>query len=185
MNSPSTGFDPFSDRLARDIRNSLSSALVAELAASDIGAIARGVKRWKAGVLASVYLSYLEDRCCRYDQVINEIHAAQIKDPCHQAVFLWNHGLFFEVHELLETVWQHADGPERIALKGWIQAAGVYVHYQRGKPETARGLAKRAVVHLQNARDSLDFIANLEQLIDALNHPTDAAPQLLFGSMAA
>jgi len=45
------------------------------------------------------------------------------------------------MHELLETIWHQSRDPERSALKGWIQAAGVYVHFQRGKKDVACSLA--------------------------------------------
>jgi predicted metal-dependent hydrolase len=81
---------------------------------------------------------------------------------------LWNAGLYFELHELLETIWLDAPEPERSALKGWIQAAGACVHYQRGKPDAALGLAARARTYLRAGSTALAFIANLEEFIDAL-----------------
>ena len=54
-------------------------------------------------------------------------------DPRYQAIYLWNLELFFEMHELLETIWLKTPEPERSALKGLIRAAGVYYHFKRGK----------------------------------------------------
>ena len=83
------------------------------------------------------------------------------------------------MHELLETLWQKTREPERSALKGWIQAAGVYVHFHRGKVDAARSLARKAEKHLRKGRRFLGFISNLDQLIEALADPTDVAPKLL------
>ena len=83
------------------------------------------------------------------------------------------------MHELLETIWQNAREPERSALKGWIQAAGVYIHFQRGKVDAARSLARRAEMHLRKGRSYLGFIANLDQLIEAVADPTNVAPKII------
>ncbi len=83
------------------------------------------------------------------------------------------------MHELLEIIWQKTHEPERSALKGWIQAAGVYIHFQRGKVDAARSLARRAEMYLREGRSYLGFISNLDQLIEAVADPTDVAPQLL------
>lgn len=83
-------------------------------------------------------------------------------DPRYQAICLWNLGLFFEMHELLESIWQASRETERSALKEWIQAAGVYVLFQRDRADIARSLVQRAIIHLRNGFTSLDFIANKE-----------------------
>jgi hypothetical protein len=66
-----------------------------------------------------------------------------------RAASLANHGLFFEVHELLEPVWFRASEPERTALQGLIQIAVAFHHLENGNREGARsllvlGLAKTA-----------------------------------------
>ena len=172
-------FDPFSDRLARDIRNSLSSALVKELSGNAGGAVSDVADDWQDMALTPVYQNYIDGRLTIYHRIIDEIRTNQIADPRYQAICLWNKGLFFEMHELLETIWLKAIEPERSALKGWIQAAGVYVHLQRGKVKAARNLARRAATHLRNGRSFLRFIANLDQLIEALADPTEVVPQII------
>jgi hypothetical protein len=66
-----------------------------------------------------------------------------------RAAALANHGLFFEVHELLEPVWFQATEPARTALQGLIQIAVGFHHLENGNREGARsllvlGLAKTA-----------------------------------------
>jgi DUF309 family protein family protein len=66
-----------------------------------------------------------------------------------RAAALANHGLFFEVHELLEPVWFRAADPTRTALQGLIQIAVGFHHLENGNREGARsllvlGLAKTA-----------------------------------------
>ena len=172
-------FDPYSDRLARDIRNSLSSALVEELTAHGSDSLAAAAHGWLKKAPAPVYQTYIKDRLSMYHQAIEQIKAEQASDPRYQSIYLWNLGLFFEMHELLETIWLTSRDPERSALKGWIQAAGVCVHFQRGKEDAARSLAQRAARHLRTGRTRLDFIANIDQLIEALEKGPDALPNIL------
>jgi hypothetical protein len=172
-------FDPYSDRMARNIRNSLSSALVKELTGNGNGAVSAVADSWLATTTAPIYRLYIDSRLVLYRQVIGEIRASRLSDPRYQAICLWNLGLFFEVHELLENLWQRSREPERSALKGWIQAAGAYVHFQRGKVDAARSLARRAEMHLRKGRRFLKFIANLDRLIEALADPTEGAPKIL------
>jgi hypothetical protein len=126
-----TAFDPFNDRLARDIRNSLSSALVSDLSADKSEKTDQVVRFWEQQELLPLYQDYIRQTRERYRQVEVEIKSARIKDPRFQALVLWNAGLFFELHELLETIWHGTQGMERTGLKGLIQAAGVYVHRLR------------------------------------------------------
>ena len=172
-------FDPYSDRLARDIRNSLSSALVQEITWDAAGSLMTAVNVWLAKASAPIYQTYIKDRLVLYVQVIDEIRDNRIIDTRYQAICFWNLGLFFEMHELLETIWHQSHDPERSALKGWIQAAGVYVHVQRGKVDAAKGLAKRAVNHLRNGRSSLGFIANLDEIIKSVADTRDSPPQIV------
>ena len=171
--------DPDNNRMARDIRNSLSTALVEELTGSADGVLSAVADGWLAKTTAPIFQTYIEDRLALYRRAIDEIKASHIVDPRYQAICLWNLGLFFEVHELLETLWQKTREPERSALKGWIQAAGVYVHIQSGKVDAARRLARRAEMHLLKGRGCLGFISNLDELIDALADPMEVAPQLM------
>ena len=172
-------FDPYNDRLARDIRNSLSSALAEELTGKADGILSAVVDSWIEMVLALIYQTYIKERVALYRQAISKIRACQIVDPRYQAIYLWNMGLYFEMHELLETVWLKAIEPERSALKGWIQAAGVYEHFQRGKVDAARNLGRRAERYLRKGRSFLSFISNLDQLIEAVADPSDVAPQII------
>ena len=56
------------------------------------------------------------------------------------AALLFDAGLFFEVHELLEPHWLQASGEERQALQGLIQIAVGYQHLANGNIRGARSL---------------------------------------------
>jgi uncharacterized protein len=169
-------FDPFTDRRARDIRNTLSSALVAELG-GEPDAVDTRVHDWLGQVTAPLYRDFILDRQLRYRQIVNCIRSAGIDDPRRQAVLLWNAGLFFELHELLETIWLKVPQPERSALKGLIQAAGAYVHQQRGKTDAACRLADKARMNLRRGAAALTFIVNSDKLLAELAR-LQKAPEL-------
>ncbi|MBA3915218.1 MAG: DUF309 domain-containing protein [Acidobacteriales bacterium] len=60
-----------------------------------------------------------------------------------QGIALFNHGDFFEAHEVWEDVWRAAPVPEKKFLQGLIQVAVAFVHYQRGNLVGARSLLRR------------------------------------------
>jgi len=178
MNQTNQTFDPFSDRTARDIRNSLSTALVSDLSTFKGQMVDRVARSWESQKLLPLYQDYIRKTRERYHQIVVQLKSAQIKDPRLQALALWNADLFFELHELLETIWHGTQGVTRTGLKGLIQAAGVYVHCLRGNLTAARGLADRARRNLLAGKDQLDFIANLELLIECLEDPSQP-PRLI------
>jgi hypothetical protein len=103
--------DPYSDRLSRDIRNSLSSALVQALAENVDDCLSAAANEWLAKATAPVYQTFIKDRLTLYRQSLDEIRAHRLSDPRYQAICLWNLGLFFEMHELLEPLWQKTREP--------------------------------------------------------------------------
>jgi uncharacterized protein len=173
-----TTFDPFNDRLARDIRNSLSSALVSDLGAGTDANVGQVADAWMQQGLPSPYREYVQRTLQRYRRVGGRIKSDHIHDPKRQALVLWNAELFFELHELLETVWSVARGQARTGLKGLIQAAGVYVHRARGSATAAQGLALRARRNLLAGRDHLSFVADIDRLIRSLEDPSRPPPAL-------
>lgn len=48
-----------------------------------------------------------------------------------KAALLFNHHLFFEVHEVLEVQWRTEDGSPRLFLQGLIQVAVAFYHLER------------------------------------------------------
>jgi hypothetical protein len=72
-----------------------------------------------------------------------------------RAAALADHGLFFEVHELLEPVWFRATEPERTALQGLIQVAVAFHHLENRNREGARSLLALGVAKLAEAGSAL------------------------------
>ena len=66
--------------------------------------------------------------------------APSIDEALGAAATLFDAGLYFEVHELLEPYWRDARGEEREALQGLIQIAVGYQHLANGNVDGARAL---------------------------------------------
>ena len=176
-NSPPC-FDPFNNRLSRDIRNTLSEAFVDALVKADSGAYHNTAQKWLRRALDNVYVDYIQDRLERYDHVFEQVRANRINDDKLQALIIWNQGLFFEVHEHLERIWQAATGDEQLALKGLIQASAVYLHLKFNHRQAAERLAIKSSGYLKKHASHLNFIANLSLLIDRLEKLEEQPPYL-------
>jgi uncharacterized protein len=111
-----------------------------------------------------------------------------VERACGVAAALWNEGLFFEVHEVLEAVWKTRVGAERQALQGVIQIAVAYHHLAHGNLRGARSLLTEGRARLAGVpRDTLpalDLAALLaatalpEAALARGEPPSGAAPRL-------
>ena len=68
------------------------------------------------------------------------------------AAALFDAGLGYEVHEILEPHWSRAVGDEREALQGLIQIAVGYQHLANGNPVGARSLLEEGTARLEGRR---------------------------------
>ncbi|ADH84860.1 DUF309 domain-containing protein [Desulfurivibrio alkaliphilus] len=139
-------FDPFNDRLARDLRNELSEALAVDLDLLRLERSPQVAAVFRQRPLQEVHRHYLEQRLAAYERVLVIIHQRELVEPFHRALVLWDEELFFEVHELLEPPWYRAPaGPDKIALQGMIRAAGVYVFLAANRRDSAASMAAKAI----------------------------------------
>jgi len=83
-------FNPFTDRTARDIRNTLSEAFAVALAATDPAEYLIEARKWRSQKLPARYTHYIDIRIQRYDFVFNTIREHRIDDRLQQAVIIWN-----------------------------------------------------------------------------------------------
>lgn len=171
-------FDPFNDRLSRDIRNSLSEAFVDALRNGDDRPLKRCFQRWHQREMPPALQNYIRERSRRYRSVLDALDAEKVRDDGTVVATIWNRGLFFEVHEFLEGIWDSETGPEREALKGLIQAAGAYVHREHRNLRPARRLAARAMGRLTGQSHRLARIGNLAALRESLENIEQPPPQL-------
>jgi hypothetical protein len=173
-------FDPDNDRLARDIRNTLSRALMASLERMEIDPVIDLAAHYLARPLAPVYHAYVRERVDRYRQAVSLMAANIVSGPLEQAFILWNCGLFFEVHERLEGIWKEASGPRRQALQALIRAAGTYVLLANGRYPAATSMAVKAKTGLDAHADELTELANSGELSKSLQN-LNLPPPKLFG----
>ena len=150
------------------------------LSGNDPKAYHRYAQEWLSGNLARVYQVYIRERLERYDRLLVSGKKGQKRKPYATAISIWNLGLFFEFHEYLETVWSHTSGDEHVALKGFIKAAGVYVHLENFNRPAAQRLAPKARLQMKEHSHCLGFIANLEELLACLERPELPAPLLKY-----
>lgn len=173
-------FNPFYDRLSRDIRNDLSSALLTCLQKGSMQLAEETANRFLAEKPDDVYRSYIEDRLHRYRQAVSTISGA-VDDPFQRSFVLWDLELFFEMHEVLEHDWHHAEGETKLLMQALIRAAGVYIKRNCGLEPQARKIAAKALPVLERNRT---FLANYfppKLLIDALEADAAVPPRLLAG----
>ncbi len=172
-------FDPFNNRLARDIRNGLSHALIKGLDQSNPNLVHEVGAGFLNRNLAPGYAEYIQTRLRHYDAIFVETGPAGDTDVFSQALMLWDRGLYFEVHDRLETLWLQATGPRRLALQGMIRAAGAYIKWQSGQQETARKMAAKAAAALIENRAALpQQIPNIDMLIRILQDPAGKLPHI-------
>ena len=157
----------------------LAETFVDALRQVDKSGYQQAAEQWLVKNLDVEYSTYIQDRLNRCDRVFNQIQKNRVKNAKLQALIIWNHGLFFEVHEHLERIWQKAAGDEYQALKGLIQAAGVYIHLEYNYRAAAEKLAIKSSDRIQKYADCLAFIANLNMLLEKLKNLDSAPPQLM------
>jgi len=78
--------------------------------------------------------------------------AATLEAALDAAAVLFDAGLFFEVHEVLEPHWRPATGAARETLGGLIQVAVGYQHAANGNLAGARSLLAEGAARLHGAR---------------------------------
>lgn len=64
---------------------------------------------------------------------------------------LFNNEKYWKTHEVLEGVWKHSQGDERVLLNGIILVAAALVHYQKGEYSICISILKRALNKLHKA----------------------------------
>lgn len=171
-------FDPFSVRKARDIRNQLSQAFVHAINRNDPLYLEQVVAALSRNTRGFVYRQYISDRLERYRRVMDEMTRLPSGEPLAKMLPIWNARLFFECHEYLEPLWQEAEGGRREAIKGLIQAAGVFVHLEWGQKVPAIQLAAKAAGLIRDHRAELAFIRNINEFLAALARAEERAPRL-------
>ncbi len=171
-------FNPFEDRLSRDIRNELSEGLAVAVETGNADKLEDTMEKYRQQPLAECYRTYLDDRYCKYQVALAAISTV-INDPIHRGLILWDLGLFFEVHEVLEHAWYTAEGAMKLTLQALVRAAGVYIKREYGFYDAAGRIAEKAVPVLAENRTLLVGFFDPDKMINALLDPNSVPPILL------
>jgi hypothetical protein len=178
-------FNPFTDRIARDIRNNLSKSFSRSLENALTDCYTQEAQKLLSVACGQHHIEYITNQRGRYDRAVNEIRSHRIDPTLQRALLIWHHGLFFEAHELLENVWRNSSGDCRKALQGAIKAVGATIHLQHGNRIAAHRLSQKAIMLLDAYGDLLNGIIDTKRLVAKLKIPDTDPPDratLLFNS---
>ena len=171
-------FNPFTDRLSRDIRNDLSNALLRCLQNGSTELAEMVAIRYLDQCLAEVYIRYINERIDRYRKAVASI-SGKVDDPFLRSFLLWDLGLFFEMHEVLEHDWYHAEGDTKLLMQALIRAAGYYIKRECDLIPQANKIVAKALPVLDRQREVLARYFDPKRLIDPLRFGDSVPPQLL------
>ena len=174
-------FDPFNNRLCRNVRNALSENFNKVLAQKKMQPVRRIAGFFLNDPLPLCVRRYIDLRLAAYEQVLADVRNHQLDHPLDIAVAIWDRHLFFETHEYLEQHWMAADGDKKKLLQAIIRAAGAYVHLEQGNLTGAKRIAAKAVAALELHQDQLAPYAD-PQLLLAKLRSLDPKPPILAGT---
>ena len=161
-------FDPFNDRLSRDIRNDLSESLLTCLRERRPTAARTVADRYLGGHPGPVYVSYIRNRLERYARFLEQLDEDET-DPLRLGFALWDLGLHFEVHEVLEQAWLRAAGDDKALFQALIRAAGVAIKRECGSVAAAAKMAAKARPVLERHRARLAAYTDVTALFRILD----------------
>lgn len=174
-------FDPFNNRLCRNVRNALSEGFKDSLGKKDLQPVRRMAGFFNKEPLPTFVTTYIDRRLAAYQAVLSDLSSRALEDPLDIAVSIWDHRLFFETHEYLEPHWMTAKGDEKRLYQAMIRAAGTYVHLEQGNLTAAKRIAGKAIDGLTHTKDRLAFHADPQLLLDKLRK-LDPVPPMLSGT---
>ncbi len=171
-------FDPFNNRMCRNVRNALSESFNKVLEQKKMQPLRRVSEFFLNDPMPACVKTYIDRRLSAYERVLADVRENQLDDPLKIAVAIWNRHLFFETHEYLEQHWMTADGEEKKLLQAIIRAAGAYVHLEQGNLVGARRIADKAVCVLEKQQDRLAPYTDPQRLLVKLRN-LDPVPPVL------
>jgi len=158
-------FDPFRNRFARDIRNSLSRSFLKSLDEKDTSHFQRCGAEYLQQHLETVYEIYITKRLEKYEEAFTAIKEGDLRTVLPQAGILWDLELYYEMHELLEPWWKEAEGDRRRALQGLIRAAGMKIHSENNNNKAAASMGAKALADLLEYGGELESFDRLETVL--------------------
>ncbi len=80
------------------------------------------------------YLGYFRQQTSRLLEALRFLTTGgrtQASSDLQRGIALFNAGLFFECHELLEGLWKATSGPDKAFYHGVVQVAAAFYHYEK------------------------------------------------------
>lgn len=170
-------FNPFEDRLSRNIRNDLSEAFIDVLRERSLNKAETVAAAYLNDGLAEPYSNYIHTRLDRFTQALAQINPDT--SLLHQAAVLWNLQLLFEVHEILEPEWMVASGNRKLMLQALIRAVGVYINLEMGYRDRAAKIAAKALPVLKKLRTEVIDKIDIDELIMGIEALTPEPPPIV------
>lgn len=102
-------FNPFEERLARDIRNRISRTILHVFTEMDMSPARRIAKHYLTIPHDSVHEKYIHDRLSRYEQALEIIRDEKLTDTWDRALVLWDLRLFSKYMKY----WSRAGGRQQ------------------------------------------------------------------------
>jgi hypothetical protein len=171
-------FDPFNNRLCRNVRNALSESFKAVLKEKQMAPAQRTAGFFLGGPLPDCVNNYIDSRLAAYESVLTDVCSQHLEEPLAVAVVIWDRRLFFETHEYLEQHWITATGEDKQVFQAVIRAAGAYVHLEQGNLTGARRIAAKATAVLEQHQDRLAPYASPQVLLAKLRALDPVPPRL-------
>ena len=113
----------------------------------------------------------IASKLARFSSALQEWSPQENDTPRQHALkkgaVLFNHQLFFEVHEVLEAQWMKESGKEKLFLQGLIQIAVAFHHRERGNVRGALALLHDGVEKIAPHRPAFLGV-ELEEFIQRL-----------------
>jgi len=171
-------FNPFENRLSRDIRNSLAKSFLAAIQEKQIDLVHHTAFILKQKKLERCHSDYIDNRLAQYQVILIQLKSVP-DDIFTTACLLWDQELFFECHEWLESFWIKAKGNEKRLIQALIRAAGSYALREAGRDSGAEKSASKALVFLSANKSSIPPVFKPELLLQALSSPDLLPPKLM------
>lgn len=130
------------------------------------------LEQWSLASAFAEEWQEIANKLTRFSTTLQEWSPGHNDTPRQHAlkkgVLLFNHQLFFEVHEVLEAQWLQETGQEKIFLQGLIQIAVAFYHLENANLHGAQMLLQDGMAKLSPYRPAFlgievqEFLAQLE-----------------------
>ncbi len=163
-------FDPFESRRCRDIRNAIGHGFIKSLQRHSVAPFTSAVHNFESQKTSSEIKHYIHHRQACLEKISKQIKTMpQDHDHFFEiASLIWNHGLFFEVHEWLEEKWILSKEDQKKSIQALILCAIAYEQLIYNKKGPSQKVASKAIMLLKKFRATIPNPFDPDILIEHL-----------------